>query len=86
MVGDRPRSAPRVSTSGSAHPQALRPSIAAASSACTDEPFIASSAPFGSTSGIDQSSSRSNGASAREVTIENRRGGGTRAGLEVPLT
>ena len=39
----------------------------------TDRPFIATSAPVGATSGIDQPSSRSSGATARDVTTSNVR-------------
>ena len=39
----------------------------------TEPPFIATSAPVGATSGIDQPSSRSSGATAREVTTSNVR-------------
>ncbi len=70
------RTAPVVDTSASpssrisgvAQPSLASTPAAPSISATADCPFIATIAPVGATSGIDQRSSRSNGATAREVT------------------
>ena len=65
--------APSVSTSAGAQPQpAQRVAAAVDLVARPSDPFIATSAPVGATSGIDQASSRPSGATAREVTTSKR--------------
>ncbi len=63
-AGRRRARAPAAPRTGTAPGPAAATSI----SAPIEEPFIATSAPSGATSGIDHASSRSRGATAREVT------------------
>ena len=60
--------APRSSTRGSVHPRLLSTSRDSAISEVTDSPFMATKQPCEATNGIDHSSRRPSGATAREVT------------------
>jgi len=64
---------PSVSTSTAPAPCLRRSGPAPATSSSADDPFIATNAPPWRTRGIDQSSNRPSGATAREVTTENSR-------------
>src|SRR4051812_6840598 len=64
IVGETGHPSPSRCTSGSAQRSLLSTTAAATTSSSIELPFMATSAPVGDTSGIDQPSSRSNGATA----------------------
>ncbi len=70
MVGRSTRSSPYSSTEIFPAPYLRREAPASLISSRIDDPFIATSSPPWRTSGIDQPSSRSSGATARDVTTE----------------